>query len=193
MTERHTTPTVEQLNAILANDAAYDGTFFYAVKTTGIFCRPSCKSKPPKQENIEIYPSSEEALAARYRPCKRCKPTGKRLPDEEWITVVTDYIDTHYAEPLSLEQLAVLCHGTPYHLHRTFKRVMGITPLAYIQQTRLHNAKRLLISTSNSIAGIGEAVGFRNIPYFITLFKKRTDFTPEEYRRRQHRDETAER
>ena len=86
----------EQWRAIVGNDPSYDGQFYYAVKTTGIFCRPSCKSRPPNRENIGFFLTAEQALAAQFRPCKRCKPTGQRLPDEEWIAMVTVYIDRHY-------------------------------------------------------------------------------------------------
>ncbi len=130
----------EQWQAILTNDVSYDGEFFYAVKTTGIFCRPSCKSKPPKQENVRIFENAQEALSAQYRPCKRCKPTGERLPDKEWVSVMTEYIEHNFAEPLTLEILAETCHGSPYHLHRTFKKIMEMTPLDYIQHKRIEKA-----------------------------------------------------
>jgi len=175
--------TDEQWQAIINNDASYDGHFFYAVNTTGIFCRPSCKSRPPKRENIGFYQTADQALAANFRPCKRCKPTGQRLPDEEWVALVTDYIDRCYQDKLTLKTLAAICHGTPYHLHRTFKKVLGITPVDYIHQVRIKNAKAMLISSSASIAEVGAFVGLSNTPYFITLFKKKTSYTPEGYRR----------
>lgn len=175
--------TDEQWQAIINNEASYDGQFYYAVKTTGIFCRPSCKSKPPKRENIGYYQTIDQALAAKFRPCKRCKPTGHRLPDEEWIALVTEYVDRNYKEKLTLETLAAICHGTPYHLHRTFKKVMDITPVDYIQQVRIESAKAMLISSPTPIAEVGTCVGLSNTPYFITLFKKKTGHTPQVYRR----------
>lgn len=174
----------EQWQAVVSNDASYDGHFFYAVKTTGIFCRPSCKSRPPKHENIGLFHTAEYALAAGYRPCKRCKPTGQRLPDEEWIAQVTDYIDTHYEQPLQLETLAAICHGTPYHLHRTFKKVKGITPVEYIQDKRIDKAKQELIMSTKPVSEVGDTIGLSNTPYFITLFKKKTGHTPASYRNR---------
>ncbi|WP_424991960.1 bifunctional transcriptional activator/DNA repair enzyme AdaA [Paenibacillus castaneae] len=174
--------TEEKWQAILNNDASYEGRFFYAVKTTGIFCRPSCKSRPPKKENIAIFQTAEHARSAHFRPCKRCKPTGQRLPDDEWITLVTDYIDINYMESLTLNQLADICHGSSYHLHRTFRKVKGMTPVDYIQQTRIDHAKALLIQSKKAISEIGECVGLSNTPYFITLFKKRTGYTPASFR-----------
>lgn len=179
----------EQWRAIAYNDASYDGCFFYAVKTTRIFCRPSCKSRLPKRENIGFFQTADQALAAGYRPCKRCRPTGAALPDEEWIALVTEYVDAHCEEALSLDDLAQLSHGTPYHLHRTFRRITGMTPVHYIQQVRIEKAKTLLRGSGQTVAEIGEAVGLSNTPYFITLFKKKTGQTPEAYRRQQRQSD----
>jgi AraC family transcriptional regulator of adaptative response / methylphosphotriester-DNA alkyltransferase methyltransferase len=175
--------TNEKWQAIINNDASYDGQFFYAVKTTGIFCRPSCKSRPPKKENINLFETAEYALSAKFRPCKRCKPTGQRLPDDEWIAGVTEYIDKNYMENLQLNMLADISHGSPYHLHRTFKRVTGITPVEYIQLQRIEQAKKQLLSSEKSMVEIGLSVGLANTSYFITLFKKKTGFTPAGYRK----------
>lgn len=171
--------------AIINNDAVYDGRFFYAVKTTGIFCRPSCKSRPPNKDNATFFRTAEQALAAKYRPCKRCKPTGQRLPDDEWIALVTDYIGNHYRGPLTLDILAEASHGSPYHLHRTFKKVKGVTPVEFVQQLRINKAKERLASSHEAIAEIGRSVGLPNTPYFITLFKKITGVTPAAYRESQ--------
>ncbi|MEK3950568.1 bifunctional transcriptional activator/DNA repair enzyme AdaA [Paenibacillus sp. FSL H7-0703] len=174
--------TDDKWSAIVENDKSYDGVFLYAVKTTGIFCRPSCKSRPPKRENIRIFKTAEQALAEHFRPCKRCKPTGQRLPDHEWIALVTEYVNSNYMKDLTLHILAEISHGSPYHLHRTFKRIMHLTPMEYIQQTRLEQAKKLLICSDISVAEVGENVGLSNTPYFITLFKKNTGYSPLQYR-----------
>jgi AraC family transcriptional regulator of adaptative response / methylphosphotriester-DNA alkyltransferase methyltransferase len=178
------TLTDEFWRAILHNDAAYDFQFFYAVKTTGIFCWPSCKSRPPKKENVCVYQTAEQAMSANYRPCKRCKPTGQNLPDHEWIASVTDYIDQNYMETLTQENLAEICHSSPFHMHRTFKKVKGMTPVDYIQLKRIGKANELLISSNKAVAAVGQSVGLSNIPYFITLFKKLTGHTPAQYRLR---------
>jgi AraC family transcriptional regulator of adaptative response / methylphosphotriester-DNA alkyltransferase methyltransferase len=171
-----------QWQAITHNDASYDDKFIYAVKTTGIFCRPSCKSKDPKKENVRIFLNAEQALLANFRPCKRCKPTGERLPNDEWVAQITNYIDTNYSETLTLEALADMCHGSPYHLHRTFKRIKEVTPGEYIQQTRITKAQEYLIHSDKPIADIALTVGMPNTSYFITLFKKRIGHTPNDYR-----------
>ncbi|MBM6388070.1 MAG: methylphosphotriester-DNA--protein-cysteine methyltransferase family protein [Paenibacillus sp.] len=171
-----------QWTAIISNDASYDGKFYYGVRTTGIFCRPSCKSKDPKYENVLGFHHPEDAQEQGFRPCKRCKPTGQRVPDQEWVSVVTNYINHHYSESLTLDILAQISHGSPYHLHRVFKRITGVTPVQYIQDTRMTKAKKLLASTTLSISDIGRQVGITNPAYFSAVFRKLTGQTPAHYR-----------
>ncbi len=190
--KEHGSLTDEKWQAIISNDASYNDKFFYAVKTTGIFCRPSCRSREPKKENVRIFLTAEEALSENFRPCKRCKPTGQRLPDVEWVAQITDYIKKNYSETLTLESLADICHGSPYHMHRTFKRIMGITPIEYIQQTRINKAMVYLIQSDKTIADIAMTVGMPNTPYFITLFKKVTGYTPKKFRQLNKNTQTME-
>ncbi|MFJ5764568.1 bifunctional transcriptional activator/DNA repair enzyme AdaA [Lysinibacillus sp. NPDC093210] len=174
--------TESKWQAIINNDASYNNQFFYAVKTTGIFCKPSCKSRVPKKENVRIFQNAEQALQANFRPCKRCKPTNEKLPDSEWVALITENIDKNFIEKLTLETLADIAHGSPYHLHRTFKKITGTTPVEYIQQVRLNVAKEYLIQTNKTIADISICVGIPNTSYFITLFRKKTGQTPTQYR-----------
>lgn len=180
---RHPIPA-EYWDAIIQNNSSYDGTFFYAVQTTGIFCRPSCRSRPPKYDNVLIFRDAEQALAHKFRPCKRCKPTGERVPDQEWIYGITEYIENHYTEPLTLNALASVSHGSPYHLHRVFKRITGQTPVQYIQAKRINKAQKLLKSTHLTVTQIGRQVGIANPAYFISVFRKYTGCTPAHYRER---------
>lgn len=176
------TLTKERWQAIINNDSSFDDKFFYGVKTTGIFCRPSCKSRAPKFENVRIFLQAEQALSEHFRPCKRCKPSGLRLPNETWVEQIAQYIDEHFDETLTLERLAELCHGSPYHLQRTFKQIKGITPIQYIQQVRITHAIKFLTSTDLTINEISMLVGISNTTYFSTLFKKIISQTPSEYR-----------
>ncbi|KXZ23513.1 AraC family transcriptional regulator [Bacillus nakamurai] len=184
--------TEEKWDAIVHNDSSYDGTFYYAVKTTGIFCRPSCKSRVPNKENVVVFQTADEALAEHFRPCKRCRPNGLRLPDEEWVTQITEYIDSHYHESLTLETLADMCHGSPYHLQRTFKKVRGMTPAEYIQKIRITAAEHLLKLTDKTVLEIGLAVGIPNTAHFATLFKKKTGSSPTEYRKSQTKEKEVQ-
>ncbi|WP_075619469.1 bifunctional transcriptional activator/DNA repair enzyme AdaA [Paenisporosarcina indica] len=175
--------TDEQWQAITHNDQSYDDSFIYAVISTGICCRPSCKSRDPKKENVRIFNDVDEAISEGFRPCKRCKPGCIRLPDEEWTVQIQEYINSNYHEPLSLEILADMCHGSPYHLQRTFKRIIGLTPAEYIQRVRITNAMKELSTNNKSVAEIGVSVGLPNTPYFITLFKNHTGQTPKQYQK----------
>ncbi len=184
--------TDEKWQAIIHNDMSYDNKFFYGVKTTGIFCRPACKSRVPKKENVRIFQNAAQALSEGFRPCKRCRPTGQRLPDHEWVDQITHCIAMNYSKALTLEALADMCHGSPYHLHRIFKRIKGITPIEYVQQTRIAKAIEYLIHSNKAIADIAIAVGIPNISYFITLFKKKTGHTPTHYRQLNRNKHTTE-
>lgn len=182
----------EYWQAIADSDTAYDDTFFYGVETTGIFCRPSCRSRVPKKENVRIFKNAYMALEENFRPCKRCKPDGLKMPAEEWIGQVTEWIDVHYAEPLTLHTLADELHGSPYHLQRLFTRVIGISPTEYIQHVRIKQAMQLLETTDQPIADVGLAVGLENTPYFITLFKKKTGYTPSQYRKTKREEQVRQ-
>ncbi|MCZ8519409.1 MULTISPECIES: bifunctional transcriptional activator/DNA repair enzyme AdaA [Paenibacillus] len=175
--------TEERWQAILRNDPAFDLHFYYGVQSTGIFCRPSCKSRPPKKQNVRIFLNAAQALSESFRPCKRCKPDGTQLPAEEWVDQITEYIDRHYVNAITLDTLADLCHGSPYHLQRTFRRVKGMTPAEYIQRKRITAAKEYLLRTDKSLNDIALAVGFASTSYFATLFKRMTEQTPSHYRR----------
>lgn len=180
-------------NAIVSNDGSYDNKFFYAIVTTGIFCKPSCKSRIPNMENVYIFQNATDALEANFRPCKRCKPTDEHLPDQAWVNQIMEYIHDHYTEPLTLQTIADMCHGSPHHLHRTFKRISGITPTEYIQRRRIEKAIEALLETNQSVHEISRSVGIPNTPYFITLFKKLTGNTPGEYRYLYRNDQTNRR
>ncbi|AFC28138.1 AdaA protein [Paenibacillus mucilaginosus 3016] len=175
--------TDERWQAIIHNDAAFDHQFLYGVRTTGIFCRPSCKSRPPKKENVRIFGSATQAIYETFRPCKRCKPNGAQIPTEEWVDQITQYIDKHYVNTITLEALSDQFHGSPYHLQRTFKRIKGVTPVEYVQRKRINAAKAYLLETNKSLDQIALAIGFSSTSYFVTLFKKMTKQTPTHFRR----------
>lgn len=176
-------------NAICENDAAFDDVFFYGVDSTGIFCRPSCKSRVPKKENVRIFKNAFSATKEGYRPCKRCKPDGLILPAAEWVEQIAEWIDCHFTEPATLERLAEISHGSPYHLQRLFKRYKKMSPSEYVQKRRLEKAVELLRAGELSIKEIGKRSGFGNPAYFITLFKKTNGVTPGQFRRAQRQSE----
>lgn len=156
--------------------------FFYGVKTTHIFCRPNCPSKIPKRENVVIFANSDEALIQGFRPCKRCLPTGNKLPNDLWVTEIKQYLADNYQQHLSLEKIATDCHGSVSNLQRTFAKATGISPTSYLQQIRLKHAKELLQETDYSIKTIAARCGFNSDTYFNTCFKESFTQTPQQFR-----------
>lgn len=172
-------------DAIVTNDKSFDGVFFYAVKSTQIFCRPSCKSKIPNQINVNIYTTPTEAIQNGFRPCKRCRPT-----DISWVDSAEDisnkaisYLKQNYQEEIQLNQIATAIAIDPYHLVRTFKKQTGKTPLEYLQKFRIMKAKETLMNTTQTITEIALNHGFNSTAYFSTVFKKSTGFTPSQFRK----------
>ncbi|MFC4810345.1 bifunctional transcriptional activator/DNA repair enzyme AdaA [Paenibacillus sp. GCM10023250] len=176
------TPSDAQWTAIVGCDAAHDGAFYYGVSTTRIFCRPSCKSREPMREHVRIFNIAADAAQAGFRPCKRCKPDGLRLPDEEWVDAIAESIRAHYPERITLDALAEQQHVSPYHLQRTFKRVWGESPADYLLRVRIEAAKTLLRETAAAIAEVGGDVGMPNAAHFATAFQKAAGCTPTQYR-----------
>ena len=131
--------------AMIERDARYDGAFVTAVKTTGIYCRPSCPAVKPKRQNVTFFMLAEAAEAAGYRACKRCRPQACPPidPQVEMVQQACRHIEEHGAMP-TLSELAETAHVSPYHLQRTFKSMMGITPHQYANALRTGTLKALL-------------------------------------------------
>jgi AraC family transcriptional regulator, regulatory protein of adaptative response / methylated-DNA-[protein]-cysteine methyltransferase len=130
-------------DAVAARDRSMDGVFFYAVMSTGIYCRPSCPSKRPRRENVVFFRAREAAERAGFRACRRCKPDSieQRDANGHLIEKVCRYIDTHPDEPVTLEALGRALGISPFYLQRTFKAATGITPRAYADSRRLNSLK----------------------------------------------------
>lgn len=127
--------------AVETRDSRADGEFVFAVKTTGIFCRPSCRARRPLRENVLFFTDSDGAKAAGFRPCKRCQPDNMAPEQQrtERITRACRIIEDS-PEPLTLESLAAQVAMSPFHFHRLFKSVTGLTPHAWQKALR---ARRL--------------------------------------------------
>jgi len=125
---------------VLARASAVD--FFYAVTTTGVFCRPSCASKRPLRANVRFFRSAEEAQAAGFRPCKRCKPgaTAWSCP----LDRIRTHIEINLERPVRLEELGRVAGLSPFTVQRLFKREMGVSPLAYQRALRAGSLRKAL-------------------------------------------------
>ena len=120
----------ERWAAVTQRDSHADGAFFYGVKTTGVFCRPSCASRLPRRENVDFFATPDAARNAGYRDCKRCQPGG--LPRElEIVKRACAALDADPQQRLTLAQLSDAVHVSPFHLQRLFKRVVGVSPRQY--------------------------------------------------------------
>jgi AraC family transcriptional regulator of adaptative response/methylated-DNA-[protein]-cysteine methyltransferase len=142
MPTRTSTPSVFAGRAwqqVLARDAAADGQFVYAVKSTGIFCRPSCPSRKPERKNVSFFPNPALAESAGFRPCLRCEPqrtTPKADPQADAIARAANFLSEHTAERTTLDQLAAASGLGKFALQRGFKRVLGVTPGDFAREQR---------------------------------------------------------
>jgi AraC family transcriptional regulator of adaptative response/methylated-DNA-[protein]-cysteine methyltransferase len=123
--------------AVVARDARADDSFWYSVATTGVYCRPSCAARLPRPENVRFYRSRAEAEKAGFRPCKRCKPDQASLTEQHvaQVTAACRLIETSESAP-SLETLAAHAGMSPFHFHRVFKAITGVTPKQYANAHR---------------------------------------------------------
>jgi AraC family transcriptional regulator of adaptative response/methylated-DNA-[protein]-cysteine methyltransferase len=120
---------------VLARDLAADGTFVYGVKSTGIFCRPSCPSRRPSRDQVEFFKSPAEAQQAGYRACRRCQPQQGNTQIER-VKAACRYIEANLDSTLQLNELASRVGLSQFHFQRLFKRVLGISPREYQQARR---------------------------------------------------------
>lgn len=169
-------------DAVIHCNQAYDGIFFYAVKSTGICCKPSCKSKTPLKENVSFYSSVFLAIEDGFRPCKRCRPNLDHSNDDEIIFFAKQMIEKEYRNSLTLEQLALHVGVSKYHLQRLFKKNTGISPLEYATKLRMNEALRRLQTTGDTVTEIAHDLGYKSSAHFSSVFRHNTGCTPSRYR-----------
>lgn len=169
--------------AVVACDQSYDGNFFYAVKTVGVYCRPSCKSKTPLRKNVDYFKTQAEAEKAGFRPCKRCRPD---LPDYapmlELAQQTKNLIDDFFSERERLGAEMKRLGVSAGHLAVIFKQRYGMAPGQYLNKIRLSYAKKMLAETDTPIIDMAGDIGFASLPSFYGFFKKQTGTTPKKYR-----------
>ncbi|HEX9132375.1 MAG TPA: bifunctional DNA-binding transcriptional regulator/O6-methylguanine-DNA methyltransferase Ada [Ktedonobacteraceae bacterium] len=170
--------------AVLTRDAQVDGTFVFAVRSTGIYCRPSCPARRPHREHVAFFRLPEEASAAGFRSCQRCHPEQAHLvePQTELIEQVCRYIETHLDAPLHLDDLSQQFHLSPYHLQRTFKRIKGVTPRQYVESCRLGQFKARL-HAGETVTGALYDAGYQSSSSVYARTPVQLGMTPTAYRR----------
>ena len=172
----------EMWQAVRDCDAAFDGTFFYGVKTTGIYCRPSCKSKLPKRENVVFFQTREEAEKAGFRPCKRCRPDLLQYdPALELSERTKELLDQHFSDRIRLGRDMKGMGVSRKHLTQIFKQKYDITPSEYLTQVRIAAARQLLQDGSDIPDAAGMA-GYENLSEFYDHFRRLSGMTPARYR-----------
>jgi len=177
------TPHDKMWEAVVARDTAQDGKFFFGVSSTGVYCRPSCPAKRPRRENVEFFRRPEEAEQAGFRACLRCRPrSAGENPQIATVKQVCRFIEQHLDEPVTLDRLGEVFGMSPFHLQRTFKKAVGITPKAYADSCRMGLLKRTLRSGKNVTDALYEA-GYSSSSRLYERTASHLGMTPDKYRR----------
>jgi AraC family transcriptional regulator, regulatory protein of adaptative response / methylated-DNA-[protein]-cysteine methyltransferase len=172
----------ERWQAVQRRDRNRDGQFVLAVRTTGIYCRPSCPARQPKRENVRFYLDADAAERAGFRPCKRCKPRAPLAPHEAMVARATAWLDEHLEERVTLGRLAAAVGVSPAHLQRTFTEVTGVSPRQYVAAKRLEGAKTRLRRGDEVGAAIFGA-GYGSSSRFYAQARASLGMSPASYRR----------
>ena len=171
-------------NAVRSRDPAADGSFCYSVKTTGVFCVPSCPSRPAKRENIAFHASAAAALEAGFRACKRCSPGEPplHLRQAAAIAMACRKIEAAGESP-SLDEIALAAGISRFHFHRLFKKFTGLTPKAFASACRARRVRGLL--PESATATVTEAIyaaGFESNSRFYAQSSALLGMKPKPFR-----------
>lgn len=178
--------TNQRYEAFKAKDARFDGKFFVGVISTGIYCRPTCRAKLPKEENCTYYHTAASAESAGYRPCLLCRP--ELAPGIANITTslavkAAMVLEKNCGNISDLKTFAERFGCTDRHLRRLFVSEYGVSPIQYLQTCKLLLAKNLLTDTDLSVAEIASTAGFGSMRRFDSLFKEKYKLSPTELRK----------
>lgn len=168
--------------AVQRRDRRADGAFYYSVRTTGVYCRPSCAARLPRRENVAFHASCAEAERAGFRPCKRCRPDAEGLETQRGIAVAKAcrLIETAGELP-SLEALAEAAGMSRFHFHRVFKSVTGVTPRAYAAARRAQRMRDELARNGTVTQAIYDA-GFNSSGRFYAASAAMLGMKPSDFR-----------
>jgi AraC family transcriptional regulator of adaptative response/methylated-DNA-[protein]-cysteine methyltransferase len=169
--------------AVVARDPAADGKFFYSVKTTGVYCRPSCAARPARPENVRFHATCADAEQAGFRPCKRCKPGQAPLVAQHAAKVagICRLIEAAQTVP-GLEELASRAGLSTYYFHRVFKAATGLTPKAYAAAHRARRVRDQLHRSGTITEAIFDA-GYDSTGRFYEKSREILGMTPSDYRK----------
>jgi AraC family transcriptional regulator of adaptative response/methylated-DNA-[protein]-cysteine methyltransferase len=168
--------------AVRDRDRGGDGRFVFAVRSTGIYCRPSCPARRPHRANVRFFATAAEAERGGFRPCRRCRPGDAAAPEAEVVRQVCRYIEEHPYDQVTLAALGAHVGLSPSHLQRLFKAVMGITPRQYAEARRLDRFKAEL-KEGDAVSGALYGAGYRSSSQLYTQAPARLGMTPTTYRK----------
>jgi AraC family transcriptional regulator of adaptative response/methylated-DNA-[protein]-cysteine methyltransferase len=179
------TPKVQddmRWDAVIAKDKGADGQFYFSVRTTGVYCRPSCPARPARRENVAFHSSCEAAEAAGFRACKRCRPREASQTERHAAMVASACALIERSEdPPRLAALAAAAGLSPFHFHRVFKAATGLTPKAYADAHRADRVRKALPSSTTITGAIYDA-GFNSNGRFYAASAQVLGMTPGRYR-----------
>jgi AraC family transcriptional regulator of adaptative response/methylated-DNA-[protein]-cysteine methyltransferase len=168
--------------SVLARDAKADGTFYYSVETTGVYCRPSCAARLARPENVRFHRTCKDAETAGFRPCKRCRPDQPSLIDQHAAKVAEACrLIESSDEVVNLEQLAKPAGMSPYYFHRVFKAITGLTPKDHAAANRAKRMRNKLGSSDTVTEAIYDA-GYNSNGRFYERSDQVLGMTPSKYR-----------
>jgi len=170
--------------AVLERDRSFDGRVFFGVRSTGIYCRPSCPARRPRREQVVFFRILEAAERAGFRSCRRCRPRNASItdPQVEMVRRACLYIETHFDESPTLDDLSTYAGVSPYHLQRVFKRIAGITPRQYAEATRLDQFKTS-VRKGATVTGAMYDAGYGSSSRLYERAPAQLGMTPADYRR----------
>ena len=168
--------------AVNANDARFDGAFYLGVKTTGIYCRPSCRARTPKRENVAFFATWNDAERFGLRACLRCKPKNGEMADPQIEKILKVCELLRADDAYSLDELAVEVGLSPYHLQRSFKEIIGVSPKKYSEAKRMERFKSELREGSDVTAAMYDA-GFGSSSRLYEKAAENMGMTPAAYKK----------
>jgi methylphosphotriester-DNA--protein-cysteine methyltransferase len=173
--------------AFVRSDRRYDGRFVGAVRSTGIFCRPSCTCRKPRPERVVFFPTPDAAARAGFRACKRCRPElagGAAEAERRMMERALAYMRQHHGERLTLAGLGRALAVSPSHFARRFRAAAGVPPIRALADIRAEHAAARLLATGEGVLEVALASGFGGAAALVRAFRRRHGITPAAWRAR---------
>jgi AraC family transcriptional regulator, regulatory protein of adaptative response / methylated-DNA-[protein]-cysteine methyltransferase len=170
--------------AVMEHSSQLDGVFYYGVRTTGIYCRPSCPSRRPRRDHVDFYFDTGSAEQAGLRACRRCRPTqsSELNPQAELVHRACAYIENNLEATLTLKTITAAVGGSPFHLQKTFKHILGITPQEFAELRRVAMF-RTALRFGRSVAEATYEAGFNSSRGLYERAHAHLGMTPATYRK----------